>query len=288
MKNVLVFGASGFVGSNLIKKSLDELNLIPVARDASLNYVNVELSSPDFVSSLPKDVDVVIYLAQSNAYRNFPEGAKDMQQVNANAVLQIANWSIENNVEKIIYASTANVYADQNSSFTKDSPTNPSSFYGFSKLTGEGILKQFSSLISVDIFRFFSIYGPNQNGMLIPMMINRVRNSEKVTITNKEGLFLSPVYIDDVVNLLIERAKNIAETPTFNILNVSGEEVISLAEIVDIIGEKVKIEPNIEFIPGEERYLCFDKNSVFKDYISEDYKAISFLDGITKTLTYEI
>jgi len=288
MRNVLVFGASGFVGANLIESKNDEVNFIPVGREAKDGWVKANLTDENFVDCLPKNIDTVVYLAQSKEYRNFPGGSEDMMSVNAMAILKLANWSVTNGVKKIIYASTANVYSSQDTCLSVGAETNPGSFYGFSKLSGENVLKQFSSLISTDILRFFTIYGPGQKGMLIPNMIQKVKNEEKITLTNKEGLFLSPVYVKDVLSLLHGLINESSDEIKHQILNVSGEETISLLEIVKTIGTILNKDLNIDYAPGKEAYLCNADVGTLSDKLGKAYKVCSFSDGIAETIANEM
>lgn len=288
MRNVLVFGASGFVGSNLIQSNNDDVNFIPVGRKAKEGWVNANLTDENFVEYLPKNVDVVVYLAQSKEYRNFPGGAEDMMSVNAMAILKLANWSVANGVKKIIYASTANVYSSKDSCMSVGDETDPGSFYGFSKLSGENVLKQFSSLISVDILRFFTIYGPDQKGMLIPNMIEKVRNQEKITLTNKEGLFLSPIHVNDVVSLINVLSTESVDKIKYEILNVSGTERLSLLDIVKSIGAILNKDLNIDYSPGQEVYLCNADVNTLTDKLGKAYNVCSFSKGIEITINNEV
>ena len=58
----------------------------------------------------PENIDVLYYLAQSNKFRDFPDGVSDMLKVNIHAPLKIADWAVKKGVKKFIYASSGGVY----------------------------------------------------------------------------------------------------------------------------------------------------------------------------------
>ena len=118
--NILVTGANGLLGRNLVEILSKEHKIYALIRNKNkLNFAinkNIYLIENDLVNIdlgvLPKDVDVVYYLAQSDRFREFPEGVDDIITVNIQAPNILAKWSIKNGVRKFIYTSSGGVYGN--------------------------------------------------------------------------------------------------------------------------------------------------------------------------------
>ena len=73
-----------------------------------VNVVEIDLANFN-VDILPKSIDVIFYLAQSNRFREFPDGSNDMLDINICAPNKIIQWAVKNGVKKFIYASSGGV-----------------------------------------------------------------------------------------------------------------------------------------------------------------------------------
>ena len=124
-------------------------------------------------TDLPPNIDVVFYLAQSNRFRDFPNGIYDMLSINIEAPLKFVKWALDNNVKKFIFASSGGVYRKPDKpviEFFDINANERNGFYLDSKLSAEILLRNFSHMFeSFIITRPFFIYGTNQKKhMLIP------------------------------------------------------------------------------------------------------------------------
>ena len=91
---ILITGVNGFIGQHLAKFLSTRHEVLGVTRafesvndSLAIKILSADLSKPDFVKRLPSAIDIIIHLAQSTQYRNFPGGAEDMRRVNINATL---------------------------------------------------------------------------------------------------------------------------------------------------------------------------------------------------------
>ena len=88
---VLLTGTSGYIGSNLRQYMFTQNYEDLVFVDRCNGF---DLSMPGWSNQLPeKNVDVVIHLAQSRRYREFPDGAEDMFQVNVASAFELLEWA---------------------------------------------------------------------------------------------------------------------------------------------------------------------------------------------------
>ena len=172
---ILITGAKGFLGSAFVNElaKAGKHEIIALVKDAGPNsntvkYISADLSNSSFTDNIPGTADCVIYLAQSNHYRNFPSGASDMFAVNTAAVASLLDWSSKNGVKKFIYASTGNVYEPRQELLKRNS-LNQTKFF----LCGIEAQCRIARAILFRNFRYncfksiFTIrYG--QHGMMIP------------------------------------------------------------------------------------------------------------------------
>jgi len=258
MNKVIVTGAGGLLGSYLVPLLSADAQVFATGHStrklegANVTPLALDLSRPIEPASLPDEVDAVVYLAQSNRFREFPEAVDDVFQVNAAQVLGMLDYARRAGASHFVYASTGSVYAPSREPLTEDSPLlsrEPAGFYAASKLAGEILARSYSSLMDVSILRFFFIYGAGQKGdMLIPRLVSSVREGEPVRIQGEEGLTINPIHAVDAA----EAVRAALRREASETLNVAGAETLSLKAICDTIGRKLGTAPQYEFNSGQE------------------------------------
>lgn len=277
--NILITGSSGFIGSNLIKTLLDNENeVFELTR-----HNGFDLSQKGFSNKIEvKNIDIIIHFAQSTKYRNFPEEVEDIFNVNCNSTLELLEWGRKNGIKKFILASTGNVYKPSNQPLKEYDRLEPNSFYGSSKLIAEELSKNYSLFFEIQILRIFGCYGPGQKNMLIPNMINNVRENKEISLAEGAGLYINPIYIDDFINVFFQLLK-IEQKNRVEVFNIGGDKTYSLFDIVDIISNELKIKANIRFNDNEANYLVGDISKI-NDY----YKEFVTLENVIDNILYYV
>jgi nucleoside-diphosphate-sugar epimerase len=288
---ILITGVTGFIGRHLAKNLILNNPVYGATRDKAttvnpeIETVCCDFKDPLWVSNLPNKVDCVIHLAQSSQYRNFPGGVVDMRRINIDATCELLEWSRVSGVKHFIFTSSANVYGSAQSLLTEDHPTAPNSFYGASKLAAEHITRQYGNCFQVDILRLFTVYGPRQREMLIPNIIERVRFGQEVTLSDSVGLFLTPVYVEDV-------ARIISELITFGagvsprIFNLCGDTVVTLAEIVECLEGMLGKKAAKAELPGPALSIT-GCNKALKSFLGP-IKFTDLKNGLSNTLAHQL
>ena len=88
MTTILMTGAAGLLGSHLVPVlEAEDADVIAAGRDM------IDLSRPLDRTKLPAKIDAVVYLAQSSRFRECPEGAEDVFQVNTAQVLAMLDYA---------------------------------------------------------------------------------------------------------------------------------------------------------------------------------------------------
>tara|TARA_Y100000591_G_C21809433_1_gene686999 strand:- start:376 stop:1188 length:813 start_codon:yes stop_codon:yes gene_type:complete len=243
----------------------------------NINYLEIDLSSNWKKSMLPARADKVIHLAQSRNFRNFPDKAKDIFRVNINTTSKLLDYCNDVKVENFLYASSGGVYGNSKNLFKENSPIVKPGKLGYylgSKLCGEILSQSYSSFYNVIILRFFFIYGKEQSrNMLMPRLFDNVNENKQITLQDESGIRINPIHVADASSAVLS-ALDVNENSIFNI---SGNEIVSLKKICDIIGSRINKEPVYHIEPGNPNDLIGD-NSLMKECLHNPL--ISLENGI--------
>ncbi|MBK9401275.1 MAG: NAD(P)-dependent oxidoreductase [Bacteroidetes bacterium] len=287
---ILVTGASGFIGSNLITYLLDHMQGVSVyclsrpekgAPDERCKRLVCDLSKGNDAVFPDENFDVVIHLAQSRHYRDFPAQAADIYAVNVQSTFALAEWARKHGVNRFVMASTGSVYQPTGQLLKETDPVFPGSFYTASKLAAENLLRPYCEFYSIDVLRIFSPYGKGQKNMLVPNLIGSIRQGKQVTLSGKDGLVLSPVYIDDCSALIYGLLK--AETAGYEVYNLGGAGTVTLREMAMEISRIAGCELNI--VEDTSRPVVNISSDSGKLYSKTGYfPAVNIQDGLKKCL----
>jgi nucleoside-diphosphate-sugar epimerase len=245
---VVLTGGTGFLGAALIEllagRGEEVVALVrpgaqPAARDG-VRWVEQDLAEPLATEALPESVDAVAHLAQSRRYREFPDGAIDVWQINTAMTVALAAYAQRAGARAFTYASSGAVYASGPEPVRETDAPVPGNFYAASKLAGELAVEPFRALLPAHILRFFFIYGPGQRNMFIPGVLGRIRDGQDVTLAGEDGIRVNPVYVDDAATA-VAATLELEESQT---LNIGGPQVVSLREIAQIGGRLLGSEPS--------------------------------------------
>jgi UDP-glucose 4-epimerase len=257
---ILLTGATGFIGSHLRRalaaaghEAVCVTRAVPPvdAPTAGCQWIQMDLAqapSPPPATG----IDAVIYLAQSRAYREFPAKAREMFAVNASSLLAVLDWARTVGVRAFVYASSANVYPPSAAPLPESTPLQPQSFYGRSKQIGEMLVSSYADYFQCTTFRFFTVYGPGQTGMLIPSLVERVRGGLPIQVQGVAGLPLSPVSVGDATRFLIAALTTRRPAPDGDVFNLGGPEALNIRRIGEQIGEALGRKPIFETLEGPE------------------------------------
>lgn len=289
MERFLITGGDGFIGSYLVDRLLREETAEICVIDSrhssrvhpKLEFIQLDISKPGWTADISGSADVVFHLAQSNRYRDFPEGTKDMVAVNITATAELLEWSRKHGVNRFVFSSTGNVYSKSKQPLQTNAPCDPASMYAATKLCAEHLIMQYAHFFQINILRLFSVYGPKQKGMLIPTLIERIKTGGEITLAQGEGIYLTPIFISDCVETFARIAGISMGQP--NLYNVAGGDVINLASIVRILENYLGLKANIRITDEEPMYLLGDGNEIGKAI--NFYPSVDVSTGLANTIS---
>lgn len=254
MKKILITGASGLIGSSVVDLLKNNYELFLISRknenkflgNANTNFIQVDLTD-DFECLLPKKIDAIIHLAQSDNFRDFPNSAIEIFNVNTISTLKLIEYARKSQAKAFIYASSGAVYGDgQKEHHEEDSIWSSQcdlGFYSTSKLCSEAILQNYRKFLSVICLRFFFVYGPRQNkSMLIPRLIENVKTNTIISLQGLDGIKINPIFVKDAA----EKIVCALDSHQSQILNIGGSEILTLRQIAETIGRICGQKPNFE------------------------------------------
>lgn len=236
MKNILVLGGAGFVGSHLTEKLINLGNHVTVIDDLSVgkkihliraskkHLTFVKSSILDDIGPYFKDIDQVFHLAALTRPQESILDPKASNKVNVEGTLNVLINAHEQKVKRVVFASTTAIYGSQDVLPTPETAIpHPMSPYALTKLTGENYCKLFETMYGLEfnIIRPFNIYGSRQslNGgysAAVPTFINLLRQNQTPWITGDGSQARDFIHVDDVVDLLILMADSKIHGEAFN------------------------------------------------------------------------
>jgi len=265
---VLVTGATGFIGRHLIKSLIGEHQLFCLARkkgrsEHHIQWIRQDFSSPLDTSVLPTEIDVIIHLAQSEHYREFPERSREIFKVNIESTLSLLEYGRTIGIKKFVYASSGGIYGYSYEKFIETDMINPVNFYLTSKYCSELIIANYNKFFQTVILRFFFVYGKGQKRMLVPRMISQINQGLPTVIYGRDGIKINPIYVDDTIKVF----DPILREPITGVFNIAGHEIISIRELAVLIGALVGREPN----------FVYEKDTHLGDIIGDNSRMKSVL-----------
>ena len=214
MLNVLVTGATGFVGQHLIKRlKLDGCNIKVISRRPVLGVevIICDFLKDDIPENALKDIDIVFHLAGYAHDLKSESGIEQTyQKINVNVTADLLSLSVKHNVKKFIFVSSvkAGGVSRQGKCATEKSLSEPDGVYGKTKREAElKVLEAGRKFdIHVSILRPALIYGPKVKGNLQLMMqgIKKGWFPPLPEIGNRRSM----IHVDDIVRALLFLSNN--------------------------------------------------------------------------------
>lgn len=301
MKNILVTGGAGFIGSNFIKYMLKKYpdyrivnydaltyagnleNLEDVAKDPNYVFVRGDIRDRDKVAGVFADygIDGVInFAAESHVDRSIeePEVFLTTNIIGTQVLLDVSreSWKLgegkyENRYRqgvRFVQISTDEVYGSLGAEglFREDTPLAPNSPYSASKASADMMVRAYNKTFDfpANITRCSNNYGPYQfPEKLIPLMINNALASKSLPVYGDGKQVRDWIYVEDHCSAIdmVFHTEDVGEV--FNIGGNSEKENLEIVRL--IISELGKGEELIAYVkdrPGHDRRYAIDNSKV--------------------------
>jgi nucleoside-diphosphate-sugar epimerase len=305
-KMYLVTGGAGFIGSNIVRRLLEEGEKVRVLDDFSTGRrENLEglcgfeifegsLTKPNVVDKALDGVDYVLHQA---AIPSVPRSVADplkSNEANVTGTLMLLDAAKRAGVKRLVFAASSSAYGDTEVlPKVEDMPAKPLSPYAVNKYAGELYAKVYADIYGLETvcLRYFNIFGPYQDpaseyAAVIPKFILRMLKGEAPVIYGDGEQSRDFTYIDNAVeaNLLACKSEKVGRG---EVINVACGERYSLNELVAALNEILgtKIEPLYdEARPGDVKHSLAAIERA-RELLGYEVK-VDFHEGLKRTVEW--
>ncbi len=230
-KKYLVTGGAGFVGSNIAKTLEAEGHEVTVLDDFSKNghFKNLigfkgDVITCDLFERVPHDMYFDAIFHEAAITDTTVMDQKAMMEQNVEAFKNLLDFAADNEIKKVIYASSAATYGNGPVPNVETQPTHPENVYGFSKVIMDNVARQFSednNDMKIIGLRYFNVYGPGEyhKGKMASMvyqLYNQMKAGQRPRVFKNGEQQRDFVYVKDIVKINLCALKNGKETGVFN------------------------------------------------------------------------
>ena len=254
---VLVFGAAGFVGRNLIERLVNEHDV--TASDTvqdpfgnSVRYIKVNVLDREPIFEIVKGSEVIVHLAASPLVTSLQDPAQNMR-INIEGTLNILDAARKHDVKKIVYSSASSVVGTPKyNPVDEEHPCTPKTPYAAAKRACEDYIRVYNELYGIRymVFRFFNVYGPWQtqkSGALIPNLYKTLSENKEFQVFGDGSSTRDFIYVGDIVEYYHSTIKGLVDNLVVNMGTGLGTSIVQLIEL----GSKLLgVTPRIAYKPS--------------------------------------
>ena len=276
-KTILVTGAAGFIGANLVRRlyemaeditvigldsvndyydvSLKEYRLQELAKFPSFKFIKGNLADKALIDSIFAEYKpaIVVNLAAQAGVRYSITNPGAYIESNLIGFYNILEACRHNPVEHLVYASSSSVYGTNKKIpySTDDKVDNPVSLYAATKKSNELMAHAYSKLYNIPStgLRFFTVYGPaGRPDMAYFGFTNKLLKGEKIQIFNYGNCKRDFTYVDDIVTGVVNIMQHAPEKatgedglplPPYMVYNIGNNSPENLLDFVDILQQEL-------------------------------------------------
>lgn len=285
MKKILLTGANGFIGKNIIEKISDTYEIVKITRDGPYNIL--DLNSLMQIN----DIDIVLHTAAKTFIPDSFSDPYSFYEFNIQSTLNIAEYCRVKKVPKLIYFNSYTyghpeyLPIDESHRVAFHSPYNKSKY-----LAEELLLNYLENITRVTSLRLFNLYGKYQGDtFLIPQIIKDIHNKKSIhvkdLIPKRDYLYIKDLLLLIEIIISSDTANgiyNIGSGKSYSVQEVINEiksttntdaQIISEnsrreGEILDCVADIKKIKIDTGWFPK------YDLKSGLLDYIEEGVKRV--------------
>ena len=274
MEKYLVTGAAGFIASRVIEILLDAghrivgVDNMNDAYDIRMKEYRLKklIGHPNFTFYLsdisdPKTFETestlrlhsfsaVINLAARAGVRQSVENPWVYVDTNITGTLNLLEFCREQNIPKLILASTSSIYGNNAPLPTPETASSdfPLQSYAATKKSAEVLCYVYHSMYNLDvtIFRYFTVYGPSPRPDMVMFRFTQWINEGRPVKVNGDGeQSRGFTYVDDIAAGTILGLKPLG----YEIINLGGHEVIKINALIDLLESLIGKKADIEYLP---------------------------------------
>ena len=275
MKNILITGGAGFIGSHLVDLLMAEGGWrITVVDDFNDFYdpaikrenVQTRLANPDF-KLVEADIrnyeqlaqalgdtafDCIVHLAARAGVRPSLKEPRLYVETNINGTLNLLELARANGVKQFVFGSSSSVYGmNSKVPFSEDDPVfNPISPYAATKAAGELICHSYAHLYDMRVvcLRFFTVYGARQRpDLAIHKFAKLISAGKPIPVFGDGTTRRDYTYIDDIIAGV--RAAMDYDQSNYEVINLGESRTVELHELISLLEKALDRHAEIDRQP---------------------------------------
>lgn len=301
-----VTGGAGFIGSNIVRRLIEQGHEARVVDDLATGHRgNLDGLSDGLTLHEGSILDAALlkdaftgadYVLHQAALASVPRSVNDPAATNAANVegtLNVLLAARDAGVRRVVYASSSSVYGDTPVlPKQEDMVPNPQSPYAVSKLAGEHYCRAFTRVYNLETvsLRYFNVYGPRQDpqsqyAAVVPIFIRRLMAGEPVTVFGDGEQSRDFTFVEDVVAANIQAAQ--APGAAGAVVNLGCGERHTLNKLIALLQELTGRHTPPEYTDpraGDVKHSQADISRA-RELIGYDPQ-VSFEDGVQRTFEW--
>ena len=290
---VLITGASGMVGRNLVRY-FGEKGIGTLPTDLSGWDVSGNLLDRDFVfkTLASQDFDAIIHLAAITEIKKTIEDPKLCFEVNCFGTLNMLELARKKGVSRIIVASSANVFgAPKSNPVTEESPLDPRVPYDYSKVVCENMAMAFHKSVGLPaaITRSWLLFGEyDQPSRATIRFIRACLKDEPLTLYNGGKDTTSPSHAVNYAKLALSILTN--ERAIGQAFNFGGEGPVSIRELAETVKKLTGSKSELRLLPPrseleKDPQISYPSTDRVRDLLGYRYE-LTLEQGLSRTIDW--
>lgn len=301
MKNILITGGTGFIGSRLLSRLIELKPLIDLGE--------IHITSRDIVEN---PLDGIIYhygslndrfLLEkifSNRFDIIYHCAGKATGYSTQDSLFLYNVLVTHNILQFIQEGTNLVFTSSSAVYghgdtNEDSPPMPSNYYGACKLACENLISTsaFLGKVNSQILRLPAVVGKGASHGLLPDIIRKLQSgSNEIELYGPRPGSIKPfLFVKDLVEVMIYYGQEI-EKGQNSVINISPHDTISVEHVLGVVEKVMGIYKTVNWLdksiyPGDVGFIRINNNNMISELPSELEVCLSSAENI-KRATKEI
>ncbi len=312
MKNVLVTGGAGFIGSNLVEALLDDerVSLVRVLDNLSTGYfkniqefmdnerfefVEGDIRDYELCLNVCEGIDLISHQAALGSVPRSIENPLLTNEINITGTLNVFTAAKEKKVKRIIFAASSSTYGD-----SEELPKveqiigKPLSPYAITKYVNELYADIYADLYGLEYIglRYFNVFGPKQDpsgayAAVIPLFMKAAIETKPPTINGDGSYSRDFTFVDNAVQANISSLFSENEKAVNQIYNIAVGERTTLNELWNYISEAANIDLDVKHGPNRIGDIPHSLADISKAKELLDYlPRVGVEKGINKTFDW--
>lgn len=263
--NILITGGAGYIGSHIVELLVKAKANVIIYDNLVTGFKKLINKKAKFIKGDIKNLKKLREVIQKNkivsiihlaAYLNISESEKNKKKYYKNNIigtLNLVKACKNSHVKTIIFSSSCSVYGSVKGSVNEKNNLSPQSYYAYTKLKGENILKKYAKIFKFNygILRYFNVAGASNSGkigqiekshgqLIKNLAIQSLKLIPKVNIygknyKTKDGTCIRDyIHVSDLADIHLKILKKITKNKNSLIINCGYGKGYSVKEIVDI------------------------------------------------------